>query len=68
MTEGAKFKPGDRVEMATTNHKGSVEFANDTHVRVKWDDGQIGLLYYDRNMMPSAHRLVPLLGEKEGQA
>lgn len=58
------FSIGERVEMASSDHKGTVEHADAEHVRVKWDDGQIGLLYYDRKMAPSAHRLVKLTPER----
>lgn len=38
-------------------HYGIVEHMDSHHVRVLWEDGKIGLLYWDRQMMACAWNL-----------
>ncbi len=57
------FLPGDRVEHARTkllSAHGTVEHVDDNHVRVRWDDGQIGLLYFDHTTHARASDLIKL--------
>ena len=44
----SKLETGDRVEHATAGShlNGTVEYVDHRHVRVLWDNGQVGLLYY----------------------
>jgi hypothetical protein len=44
----SKLEAGDRVEHATAGSdlNGTVEYVDDYHVRVRWDNGLVGLLYY----------------------
>jgi hypothetical protein len=49
---------GKLVSVETTNKSfGIVEYCDSEHIRILWDDGTIGLLYWDWNMMPCAYRL-----------
>jgi hypothetical protein len=58
------IKSGDRVEHAeVADCFGTVDHSDHYYVRVKWDDGQIGLLYYDEGMIPDARKLLVLRGE-----
>jgi len=52
------FQPNDRVEMATCNHKGTIQKDDDNFVWVRWDDGQIGIMEYNRNVVFNAYRLL----------
>ncbi len=56
------LKIGDRVEIITapTAPHGTVEYVDREYVRVRWDDDQIGLLYYNDRMIPNARYLVKL--------
>jgi hypothetical protein len=54
------FQPQDRVEHAVSNAKGTVEVDDGEHVRVRWDDGKIGNLKYDRRVAYNAYLLLPL--------
>jgi hypothetical protein len=56
---------GDRVELASVGCQGTVEYADPTYVRVRWDDGQIGLLYYDDRMIPKARHLLKLVPQED---
>jgi hypothetical protein len=42
---------------------GTVDHADHYYVRVKWDDGKVGLLYFDRGMVPDARKLIVLRGQ-----
>jgi hypothetical protein len=55
--------PGDRVEIASVGCKGVVEFGNEEYVRVKWDDGKVGLLYFDDRQISKARHLLRLAKE-----
>jgi hypothetical protein len=59
----AHLKVGDRVEqpdvVIATAH-GTVEYADDHYIRVKWDDGQIGVCRYDERAIGNARRLIRL--------
>lgn len=60
-----RLKAGDRVEhpgvvVTAAASRGTVEHADASYVRVKWDDGMVGLLYYDEKMIPNARYLMPL--------
>ena len=55
-----KYAVGDRVESLSVGCAGTVEHAADDHVRVKWDDGKVGLLYPDDNMLPNSRYLQKL--------
>jgi hypothetical protein len=59
----SQLSEGDRVEHANiANCFGTVDH-NDPirgYVRVNWDDGKIGLLYYDDGMIPNARWLLKL--------
>jgi hypothetical protein len=59
----SKLEAGDRAEHAKTkllSAPGTVEYADDYHVRVCWDDNQIGLLYWDGSTLANAHDLIKL--------
>jgi hypothetical protein len=58
------LRPHDRVELASLGCTGTVERADAQHVRVKWDDGKVGLLYWDAGMLPNANHLIRLTGER----
>jgi hypothetical protein len=58
---------GDRVELASLNCSGRVEHVDDEHVRVRWDDGKIGLLYWEPGMIPNAHHLLGLAAKLGGE-
>jgi hypothetical protein len=54
---------GDRVEHANiANCFGTIDHNDHVrgYVRVNWDDGKIGLLYYDDEMLPNARWLLKL--------
>lgn len=53
---------GDRVEhiLCTSSVNGTVEHAGKGHVRVRWDDGTVGLLYDDQSMVCQARHLIKL--------
>ena len=54
---------GDRVELVSADYKGTVEYADATHVRVKWDEGHVGLLYFDGSArLAKARHLQKLVG------
>ena len=58
------LKPGDRVEHVKSrllSAPGTVEYVDDTHVRVRWDDGQIGLLYRDDHATARVRDLIKLV-------
>jgi uncharacterized protein YodC (DUF2158 family) len=54
------FRVGDRVELASVGCAGVVEHADDYHVRVRWDDGRSGVLYYDGSTLANARHLLLL--------
>lgn len=56
----SNLAPGKRVELCGVGFLGTVEHIDSEHVRVRWDDGKIGLLYFDDRMMPNARYLLPL--------
>lgn len=51
------LQKNDRVELVSLGCNGIVEAANDQFVRVRWDDGKVGLLYYEDGMIPNARHL-----------
>lgn len=53
----SELSEGDRVELIQLSCLGTVEHADAGHVRVRWDDGTVGLLYFDESMMPNARYL-----------
>jgi hypothetical protein len=55
-----KLSKGDRVELTSSNIHGTVEYADKIYVRVCWDDGKDGLLYYDGSVIANANHLVKL--------
>lgn len=57
------FPVGTRVELARADFKGTIVYDNGKDVRVKWDNGQIGDMIYDRNVCYNAFNLIPLKGE-----
>lgn len=57
-----KLKAGDRVEHADNGHQGTVGANNSVgHVQVQWDDGQVGLLEFKRDVNWSAYKLLKLV-------
>lgn len=56
-----RFTVGKRVELIQLSCFGTVEHCDAGHVRVRWDDGRVGLLYFDESMVPNARylRCVP---------
>lgn len=63
MTQHNKLAIGDRVEHARTSvlsAPGTVEYVDSDHVRVKWDDGQVGLLLWDGSTHANARDLIKL--------
>lgn len=54
------FVPGDRVEHAECDHKGTIEKEEGEHVWVRWDDGMTGILKYDRSVWFNAYNLHKL--------
>lgn len=58
----SKLEAGDRVEHATAGShlNGTVEHVDDYHVRVRWDNGLVGLLYWDGSTMANARALLKL--------
>lgn len=56
---------GARCELAQIGCFGTVEYADAKHVRVRWDDGTVGLLYYDNMMIPNARYLIRARENKE---
>lgn len=59
------FQPKDRVEHTNVDMKGTVVYDNGRFVQVKWDDGQIGLLEYKRDVCFNAHRIQKLVSGKK---
>lgn len=55
-----QLKAKDRVELASSQVKGTVEHADAEFVRVRWDDGKTGILKFDRSVAYNAHRLIKL--------
>lgn len=53
------FNKNDRVEHIILGIKGTIEFATSGHLRVRWDDGKLGLLYFD-DSVPNANLLQKL--------
>jgi hypothetical protein len=56
---------GDRVEHAILGCQGKVEAATAEYVRVRWDDGKVGLLYPDSGMVPQSRWLLHLVALQE---
>ena len=56
-----KLAAGDRVELVSVGCAGTVEYANDDYVQVKWDDGKVGLLHSDETMIPKSRHLQKLV-------
>jgi hypothetical protein len=59
----SQLSKGDRVEHANIANCFGTVYHDDPirgYVRVNWDDGQIGLLYYDDGMIPNARWLLKL--------
>ncbi len=54
------FASGNRVEHVDLNHKGTIIYDNGDNVQVKWDDGKIGNLSYDKTVWFNAYRLQKL--------
>lgn len=54
------LKVGDRVEHVSSPHKGTVQSDDGEYVLVQWDDGQDGMLQYDRRYLYSAFQLIKL--------
>jgi hypothetical protein len=51
------MKTTDRVELPDLTCQWTIEHIDELHVRVRWDDGKVGLLYFDQRMIPNAFRL-----------
>lgn len=54
------FKVGDRVEHVNCDHRGTVTNDNGIYVWVNWDDGQKGIVEYNKNVCFNAYRLQKL--------
>jgi len=67
----SKFSVGDRVQhlLTKTMHYGTVEHVDHEHVRVRWDDGQIGNLFFDDKTTARVRNLqkLPTKGASEGE-
>ena len=59
MVSDRRLQVGNRVEHVLLGCKGTVVFAMSSHVRVRWDDGKLGILYFDGST-PSANLLQRL--------
>lgn len=57
---GRAFAAASRVELAGSHILGTVESDDCECVRVRWDDGKIGFLKYDRTVAFNAYRLIRL--------
>ena len=55
-----KLAHGDRVEHSSSRIKGTIDHADADFVRVNWDDGQIGLMYWDGKTFARASDLIKL--------
>ena len=58
-----KFAAGDRAEFACLGGKrevGTIETVSDTHIRVRWDNGQISTVFFDNRPAPA-----PSAGEEK---
>lgn len=62
------FQPKDRVEHTNVDMKGTVVYDNGRFVQVQWDDGQVGLLEYNRSVHFNAHRIQKLVSGKKQSA
>ncbi len=58
------LSPGDRVEHALLDHRGTVEEVGAGYVRVRWEDGQVGLLYDNPGIAPNTKHLLRLAPQK----
>jgi hypothetical protein len=56
-----------RVELPNLACQGTIEHIDEVHVRVRWDDGKVGLLYFDQRMIPNAFRLHVIARVSEGR-
>ena len=63
----AKLKIGDRVEHARTQVNGTVEYADDLVVWVRWDDHMLGILGYDPRITANARLLIKLRNTVKSQ-
>lgn len=62
------FKLNDRVEHTNIDMKGTVRSDNGRFVEVKWDDGMVGILAYNRGVQFSAHRIQKLVSKEKRHA
>jgi len=54
------FGSGQRLEHVITGDCGTVVSDDGDKVQVQWDNTRSGWLLYDRSVMNSAYRLLPL--------
>jgi alpha-ketoglutarate-dependent taurine dioxygenase len=54
------LQKGNRVEHIKLGMNGTVEHADHNHVRVKWDGGGIGMLFWDNSTVAHARDLIKL--------
>lgn len=58
---------GALIKHPDYDRHGVIVHADETHIRVEYDDGHIGLLYWDRTMLPCAFSFEVAAQEPEPQ-